>query len=194
MDSFQSFFGFLHKFVPLSEGEFTRWMRPYISIRSFRPKDMVIRQGETEDYFNYVNRGLLIKYYLEGKEEIVTQIGTEGHIIHAQESFHSRIPSEYNIRALEPTTLLSISYDDLQKIYDIDPKLERLGRLVITFSMVVKDRWQNNMIRMSPRERFLDFMQKNPNLLQRVPQKHLASYLHIQPETFSRFKHLLRAR
>jgi hypothetical protein len=50
------------------------------------------------------------------------------------------------------------------------------------------------MIKLTPRERFLDFVHKNPELLQRVPQKYLASYLNIQPETFSRFKHLLRER
>ena len=64
--------------------------------------------------------------------------------------------------------------------------------MVITFTMVIKDRWQMNMIKLTPRERFLDFVHKNPDLLQRVPQKYLASYLNIQPETFSRFKHLLR--
>jgi hypothetical protein len=49
------------------------------------------------------------------------------------------------------------------------------------------------MIKMTPRERFLNFIMKNPELLQRVPQKYLASYLNIKPETFSRFKHLLRS-
>jgi hypothetical protein len=49
------------------------------------------------------------------------------------------------------------------------------------------------MVKMTPRERFLNFVMKNPELLQRVPQKHLASYLNIKPETFSRFKHLLRS-
>jgi len=88
--------------------------------------------------------------------------------------------------------MVSITYDDLEKIYSSSHKMEKLGRLVITFTMVVKDRWQMNMIKLTPRERFLDFVHKNPDLLQRVPQKYLASYLNIQPETFSRFKHLLR--
>jgi hypothetical protein len=44
----------------------------------------------------------------------------------------------------------------------------------------------------TPRERFIYFVNRNPELLQRVPQKYLASYLNIKPETFSRFKHLVR--
>ena len=104
------------------------------------------------------------------------------------------MPSEYTVEAIEPTTMVSITYENLERLYANSHKMERLGRLIITFTMVVKDRWQVNMIKLTPRERFLDFVHKNPELLQRVPQKFLASYLNIQPETFSRFKHLLRRR
>jgi CRP-like cAMP-binding protein len=170
MEHVRPFFQFLHKFVTLSEAEFDEHIRPYTQVRHFRKKQLISKENEIEDYFNFVTKGLVRKYYKKGKSEINTQISTEGHIIHAQESFHSRTPSEY-----------SRSH-----------KMERLGRLVITFSMVIKDRWQMNMIKLTPRERFIDFVNKNPDLLQRVPQKYLASYLNIQPETFSRFKHLLR--
>jgi len=58
--------------------------------------------------------------------------------------------------------------------------------------MVIKDNWQIQLVKMSPRERFLNFVTKNHDIMQRVPQKYLASYLNIKPETFSRFKHLLK--
>jgi CRP-like cAMP-binding protein len=192
MENVRPFFQFLHKFVTLSEEEFDEHIRPYVEVRHFRKKQLITKENEIENYLNFVIKGLVRKYYKKGKTEINTQLSTEGHIIHAQESFHSRTPSEYFVEAIEPSTLVSISYDDLEKIYSRSHKMERLGRLVITFSMVIKDRWQINMIKLTPRERFLDFVHKNPDLLQRVPQKYLASYLNIQPETFSRFKHLLR--
>jgi len=71
--------------------------------------------------------------------------------------------------------------------------MEHLARLLITYAMVIKDRWQMQLVKMTPRERFLNFVIKNPELMQRVPQKFLASYLNIKPETFSRFKHLIKA-
>ena len=192
MENIHLFFLFLHKFVELSEDEFRESIKPYIEVRHFRKKQIISRVDEVENYFNCVLKGLVRKYYQKGKEDINVQISTEGHIIHSQESFHSRTPSEYCIEAIENTTLASITFDNLEKIYSSSHKLERLGRLVITFSMVMKDRWQMNMIKLTPRERFLDFVHKNPELLQRVPQKQLASYLNIQPETFSRFKHMLK--
>jgi CRP-like cAMP-binding protein len=116
----------------------------------------------------------------------------EGHIIHAHESFYSQHPSEYFIEAIEPTSLVSINYEGLEQIFSSSAKMERMGRLMITFGMIVKERWQLSMIKLTPRERFLYFVEKNPELLQRVPQKYLASFLNIQPETFSRFKHMLK--
>ena len=192
MDNTRLFFQFLHKFIDLNEEEFDNLIKPYVQVRHFKKKQVMTVAGEVEEYLNFVTKGLVRKYYTKGKEEINTQISTEGHIIHSQESFHSRTASEYSVEAIEATTLVSISYNNLEKLYASSHKMERLGRLVITFTMVVKDRWQMNMIKLTPRERFLDFVHKNPELLQRVPQKYLASYLNIQPETFSRFKHLLR--
>jgi len=192
MEHVRLFFQFLHKFVTLSEQEFDEYIRPYAEIRHFRKRQVITKENEIENYLNFVTKGLVRKYYKKNKAEINTQLSTEGHIIHAQESFHSRTPSEYFVEAIETSTMVSITYDNLEKIYSSSHKMEKLGRLVITFTMVIKDRWQMNMIKLTPRERFLDFVHKNPDLLQRVPQKFLASYLNIQPETFSRFKHLLR--
>ncbi|MGZ3846501.1 MAG: Crp/Fnr family transcriptional regulator [Flavisolibacter sp.] len=192
MENVRLLFQFLHKFVTLSEEEFDKYIRPYTEVRHFRKKQVISKENEVENYLNFVIKGMVRKYYKKGRTEIITQLATEGHIVHAQETFHSRTPSEYCVEAIEPCTLLSITYDNLEKIYSSSHKMEKLGRLVVTFSMVIKDRWQINMIKLTPRERFIDFIHKNPDLLQRVPQKYLASYLNIQPETFSRFKHLLR--
>ena len=188
----RKFFAYLNKFIPLTEEEFKLYMEPYLVVRRFEKKEIVSHVGEVEQYLNFIVKGLVRKYYLNDNDEITTQVSHEGHLIHAQESFHSRSASEYFVEALEPTTFVSISYEDLEKVYDKHVKLERLGRLVITYTMVQKDRWQMQMIKLSPRDRFLFFVERHPDLLQRVPQKHLASFLNVQPETFSRFKHLVK--
>jgi CRP-like cAMP-binding protein len=194
MVSLQPLFLYLHKFVELSHDEFDQYLKPFIQIRHFKKREIITSSGEVEQYFNFILEGLALKYYKQDGDEHIVQIGMEGQIIHAQESFHSRNPSEYTIEALEPTIMASITFDDLEQIYSSSHKMERLGRLVITFSFVLQHKWQMQAVKLSPRDRFLKFMERNPELLQRVPQKHLASYLNIQPETFSRFKHILRAK
>ncbi|MDF2386513.1 Crp/Fnr family transcriptional regulator [Nostoc ellipsosporum NOK] len=194
MENVQPFVSFLRRFTPLTEEELYKILMPVIQIRHFRKKEIITREKEVEDYFNFISKGLVRKYYRKDSQEINTQISIEGHLILSQESFHSRTPSEYVIEAIEPSTLVSINYDNLEKVYSSSSAMERLGRMVITYSMIIKDRWQMQMVKMTPRERFLNFVERNPELMQRVPQKYLASYLNIKPETFSRFKHLLRAK
>jgi CRP-like cAMP-binding protein len=192
MEAIQSFKAYLGKFSSITDEEFAHYLLPVIKVRRFGKKEMVTRPGDIENYFNFIVKGLVRKYYRKGHQEINTQISMEGHLILAQESFHSRRPSEYAVETIEPTIFVSITHDDLERVYAQSHKMEHLARLLITYAMVIKDNWQIQLVKMTPRERFLNFVTKNPELMQRVPQKYLASYLNIKPETFSRFKHLLR--
>ncbi|HQX96710.1 MAG TPA: Crp/Fnr family transcriptional regulator [Chitinophagaceae bacterium] len=182
----------MNKFVKLTDAEFDQTLLPIIKIREFGKKEKLTKVGEVENYLNFIVKGLIRKFYKKGSQEIITQISSEGHIIHCQESFHSRQPSEYTIETIEPSIVISIKYDELENAFASSKKMEHLARLIITHTMVIKDRWQLQMVKMTPRERFLNFVTKNPELMQRVPQKFLASFLHIKPETFSRFKHLIK--
>ncbi|MBK8139761.1 MAG: Crp/Fnr family transcriptional regulator [Chitinophagaceae bacterium] len=192
MDSIKAFYNYLQRFTDLTEDEFNRNLLPICKVRRFGKKEIITKAGEIENYFNFIVKGLARKYYKKNHHEINTQISFEGQMLLSQESFHSRQPSDYFIETIEPTTVVSISYDDAEKMFASSQRMEHLGRLIVTYSMVIKDRWQIQLVKMTPRERFLNFVTKNPELMQRVPQKFLASYLNIKPETFSRFKHLIR--
>ena len=188
----KSLLDFLNKFIPLSLNEYNELIAPCIIKRHFDKKSIITTAGEVENYINFIDSGLVRKYYKKANDEVNTQISNEGHIIHSQDSFHSRTPSEFSIETIEPTELSSITYECLEKMYSSSEKMQRLGRLVITATMVLKDKWLSQLVKLSPRERFISFVTKHPELMQRVPQKYLASYLNIKPETFSRFKHLVK--
>jgi CRP-like cAMP-binding protein len=193
MENVKLFQDYLRKFIDVTDNEFVQYLIPVIKVRKFGKKELVTKAGEVENYFNFITKGLVRKYYKKGQQEINTQISFEGHLILSQESFHSRRPSDYYVETIEPTIFVSISHDDLEKVYSQSHRMEHLARLLITYAMVIKDNWQMQLVKMTPRERFLNFVTKNPQLMQRVPQKYLASYLNIKPETFSRFKHLIRS-
>ncbi len=192
MDSIRAFMTYLQKLSDITEEEFNEHLLPVCKVRRFAKKEIITRAGEMENHFNFIVKGLARKYYKKSSQEINVQISMEGHMMLCQESFHSRQPSEYTMEAIEPTTLVSISYEDAEKMFASSQRMEHLGRLIVTYSMVIKDKWQMQLIKMTPRERFISFVTRNPELMQRVPQKYLASYLNIKPETFSRFKHLIR--
>ncbi len=110
MDIVKPFLDYIRKFIEISEDEFRNYIYPYIIVRKYAKKQIITEAGQIENHFNFIVKGLARKYYRKGKEEINTQISFEGHILHSQESYHSRTPSEYFIEAIEPTILVSITW------------------------------------------------------------------------------------
>jgi CRP-like cAMP-binding protein len=184
---------YLHGFVPFSSNEF-REIEPFIEIREFDKKVRVIHEGEVERYLNVVAWGLARKYLPVRNKEITIQLASEGHMIHSELSFHYRVPSRSVVETIEPTVFFSISYESLEQMYEQIPGMERLGRLMITDLFIKSDSRYFNQLRKSTRERFLEYVRNHPQMVQRVPQKYLASFLNIKPETFSRLKHLTRGK
>lgn len=165
-----------------------------VKVRSFEKREMLLRPGEVEEYMSFVIRGLCRMYFYKGRSEVILNLAKEKELISSSSSFLSGAPSNYYIETLEPTTLLSITRDDLEKVYRQNSRIERLGREMITHFVLEKEEWEHACMRLDTRERFLQFVERNPELVQRVPQKYLASYLNMKPETFSRLKHLLKKR
>ena len=181
---------YITRFIALDDNDFAL-LANLGEIRSFDKKTRLVDIGETDHNLNLVIRGLIRKYFLRGEEEVITQLAKEGELVSSSVSFLRREPSGYIIETIEPTVLFSISQENVEHLYQLDTKWERLGRLIITDLYVKKESRDLDFIRYNTRERFLRFVEEHPEYLIRVPQKYLASYLQIQPETFSRLKHLL---
>lgn len=182
---------YFNGFVPLTNEEFDQLL-PYFEIREFGKKQHVVKQGEVDEYFNIILKGLVRKYTIVGKKDVTLQLSIEGQMIHSEISFNTQTPSDTIVEAIEPTVFLSMSYNNLQEVYNKFPKIEKLGRLIITYMFIKKDFRDFSQLKKTTRQRFLDYMKSHPDMLQRVPQKYIASYLNIKPETFSRLKHLMK--
>lgn len=184
-------FAYLQRFMELSRQEFDQ-LSPFLELRVFDKKALLLSQGQVDDYLNIVMKGMVRKYILTKKGEATLQLATEGHIIQSEISFHTRRPTDVILETLEPTVLISIHFDNMQQALKTVPGAERLGRAMVTQMFIKKDMRYYDQLQMTTRERFLAYVTNHPHMLQRVPQKILASYLNIKPETFSRLKHLLR--
>jgi CRP-like cAMP-binding protein len=187
----EGIFQYFNRFLILTRDEFEDLI-PYFEIRKFEKKKKVIDIGEVDTYFNIIVKGLVRKYTMVGKKDVTLQLSIEGQMIHSEISFNTQTPSEDIIETIEPTIMISMSYDNLQKVYDTFPKIEKLGRLIISYMFIKKDYRDFSILKSTTRERFLKYMETHPDMLQRVPQKYIASYLNIKPETFSRLKHLIK--
>lgn len=186
----EDLYRYLSGLVSLSAAEFGA-LRPYLELRQFGKKEQVTKLGEVEDYLNCIVRGLVRKFLPIHGEEVITQLAAEGQMIYSQLSFNYRRPSESILETIEPTVMVSIRYDKLELAYRELPWAERLGRLVVTDLFIRRDSRYFDQLKKSTRQIFLEYVEAYPHMVQRVPQKYLASYLNIKPETFSRLKHLL---
>jgi CRP-like cAMP-binding protein len=184
---------YVSKYTQLTDDEFAK-LSQMMEVRSFDKKQQLISAGEVENYLNFIVKGLARKYFYKGRTEIITQIARENEMISSSVSFLSGAPSDYFVETLEPSTFLSISREHVDLLYRENPRIERLGRIIMTHFFLQKEEWEHECIRLDTRERFIRFIANNPDFMQRVPQKYLASYLNMKPETFSRLKHLLKKR
>jgi len=189
----QAVLEYLKRIFPLTQGQ-AAFIVPFLEIRHYGKKSIIVDEGEIDNYLNMVVRGLVRKFVRKGKNEFILQLATEGHIIDSEISFLSRQPSLVVLETIEPTTLVSISYDRMQLLLEKMPGADRIGRLLLTDMFMKKDQRHYKQLQLSTRERFIEYMNNHPHMLQRVPQKYLASYLNLKPETFSRLKHLLKCR
>jgi CRP-like cAMP-binding protein len=181
---------YLERFMPISRTELLDLLQ-YCEIRRFDKRKIIVHAGEVDIYLNLVVKGLIRKYLSVRKDEIILQLATEGHVVQSEISFLTKTPSMVILETLEPTILVSITYDKMEEALNKFPKGERLGRMILQGMFIKKDENRYNRLLKSTRERFFDYIEHHPHMLQRIPQKYLASYLQIKPETFSRLKALM---
>lgn len=181
---------YLERFMPISREELFDLLQ-FCEIRSFERRKIIVHEGEIDNYLNLVVKGLIRKYLVVRKDEVILQLATEGHVVQSEISFLTRTASMVVLETLEPTILVSLTYDKMEEALDKFPKGERLGRMILQGMFIKKDENRYNRLLKSTRERFFEYIEHHPHMLQRVPQKYLASYLQIKPETFSRLKALM---
>jgi CRP-like cAMP-binding protein len=101
------------------------------------------------------------------------------------------MPANHFIQAIEDTELVSLSFDSLQQLYNhklLSYKMERFGRLIAEYLICCYDDRLNSFIIQSPEERYLDLLSSRPDIIQRIPQHHIANFLGITPVSLSRIR------
>lgn len=187
---FSGLLNFLNQHTTVTPADF-QILLSTLEMKKYDKKTRLIELGEVANDMHFVSRGLIRRFFYRENEEVITHIVKEGGLVGSAVSFLSRQPSKYIVETLEPSQVFSISYDRLEALYAKGNKWEKFGRLIITHFLLQQELLSIDTIRLTVKERFKKFMRENPDLLQRVPQKQLASYLNIKQETFSRMKHLM---
>lgn len=155
-------------------------------------KTWLVRPGARIEHEYFVVSGCLKAYYLdESGDKHIIQFAIENWWVGDFDAFYNKVDSRLYIEALEDSTLLAISYDDLQQLFERVPKFERYFRLLITNAFISLRGRVLSSLEKTLKERYLEFCRVYPNIEKRVANYHIANYLGASPESLSRIRRKL---
>ena len=157
--------------------------------KPFKAKTILLSSGEVTNCTYFVNSGILRSFNINVNIiEHVLHFACEGWWIGDMYSYISGKPSNLFIEVLEDAEVVIITKENQQQLYQEIPKLERFFRILAENSLVSHQERLMDNLSLTAEERFEKFCFKYPTLIQKVPQKHIASYIGVTPEFFSKMK------
>lgn len=148
----------------------------------------LLEAGSVCRYAIFIEKGL-VRYYIDKDgEEKTTYFNKEGEFVCDYMSFLPQAPARINIQALEDTVVWVINHRDLQQFYKEVHHGERFGRLAIEEVFVQAIEQIGSLYADPPAARYINFLKKYPDLIQRIPQYYIASYVGVKPQSLSRIR------
>jgi CRP/FNR family transcriptional regulator, anaerobic regulatory protein len=159
------------------------------STKTFKAKTILLNAGDISKQTYFVNTGILRSFNINDNIiEHVLHFACEGWWIGDMYSYIAEKPGNLFIEVLEDAEVVIITKENHQKLYQEIPKLERFFRILAENSLVSHQERLMDNLSLTAEERFEKFCSKYPTLIQKVPQKHIASYIGVTPEFFSKMK------
>jgi CRP/FNR family transcriptional regulator, anaerobic regulatory protein len=150
--------------------------------------EYLFREGEVCQFAGFIIKGCFRVFLLKDGKEITVDFFLENRPIADYESYFRKRPTPFYFQAIEPSELLILNPSCLELLFEESHNGQRLQRI---FVETLFFRLRDNLLSLyadDPETRYLTLLQTEPELVRRVPQYHLASYLGIEPESLSRLK------
>jgi CRP-like cAMP-binding protein len=179
-------FDFISKYISLTEDEKNVILSLDI-FRSIKKGTILLKEGQHSQDEYFVLKGCIRKYYIINGEEVTTDFFTEMEGLTPHCTINNT-PSEYFISCVENSILTVTNPDMGVEINSKFPKFEIMCRMLSEELLVKQQINFDEFKTSSPEQRYLNLLQNRPDLIQRVPQHQLASYLGIKPQSLSRLR------
>lgn len=183
----------LEQFVLFSDEEWTIFSEQ-LYIREIKKRQLFIGAGKICNEVGFILSGSFRFYLDKDAVEISNYFCFEGDLISSYKSFLRKEPSFTSIEAMEDAVVICFNNAGLAKLLNDDRtafKMERFGRLVAEYLICCYEDRLVTFVTKTPEERYLELVDKQPDLLQRIPQYYLANFLGITPVSLSRIRRRL---
>lgn len=162
-------------------------------IKSFRQEKavkgtMLLQEGNVCKDLWLLSAGLLRSYHIIGDKEITSRIMFTNHIVISPGSFFTQTAATESIETLTDCTLLVLSYSALQQLYKGFPAFNYHTRIVTEQYFYLQEQRLYMLRKHDAMAKYQYFLEHYANYLQAIPQKYIASFLNITPETLSRIR------
>ncbi len=158
------------------------WQKP----KSLKRGDFLTRKGQVEQHLYYIEEGTLAIFHEIEENEQVVGFGYPHTLILSIPSFLRNRPSDYYIQAMSPAELTGTSRTDFYRLMGEHPAIEHSWRLMLEEALLGRIEREIDLLTVSPRERLQRLLNRSPHIFQLIPNKYIASYLRMTPETLSR--------
>jgi CRP-like cAMP-binding protein len=179
-------FDFISKYISLTEDEKNALLSLDL-FHSVKKGTVLLKEGQKSNELYFVLKGCIRVYYIIDGEEKTTAFYTELDAL-TPHCVTNNAPSDYFISCVEDSILLVSDTDMSVEVNTKFPKFDIMCRM-LSEELLAKQRIDFDEFKTSsPEQRYLNLLQKRPDLIQRVPQHQLASYLGIKPQSLSRLR------
>lgn len=179
---------YLHKNIQINEGDLDQILSCFQIIK-VRKNEILLEEGKVSQYNYFVKKGCLRIFYInpEGKER-TRYIAFENQFATALVSFITKEPAQETIQAVEDSELLMISHQDFRKLMEAVPAWKDFYNIYLEKAYVNNSKRLLSFSTLDAGERYQQLFQINPDIVKRLPNKIVASYINISQETLSRIK------
>ncbi|CAL2086494.1 Crp/Fnr family transcriptional regulator [Tenacibaculum sp. 190524A05c] len=147
--------------------------------------EFILKEGEVNSEVFFLNYGSFYQYAVDHNQDVnVIDLYTESDWMLNHKSFTTRKPSKYAIQACEESFVYKLSIDSIHKLIAISQEFFKIGKLLDQAVSRIEFYDNNN----SPDEKYIHLLENKPIVIRKFPQKVIASYLKITPETLSRVR------